>query len=1276
MNLFDHQVKWQKVLGVLWASLGIVFSQIAWAQDEQQAANAFSDQDIEFFEKEIRPLLAKYCFECHGPEDQEASLRLDRRKYFLDGGDSGPVIDLENPEDSLLLEVVRYEDDIQMPPDSKLPDAKVKLLEDWVKRGAPWPDEDSEEAESGPASFDIAARVEAHWCWHAPTKPAVPNPRDTTWARDAIDQFLLQRLEQAEISPAADADRATLLRRLYFDLIGLPPAPNAVLAFLQDKSPNAVEKVVDELLASPRFGEHWARKWMDLTRYAETHGHEFDYPIPHAYQYRDYLIRAFNEDVPYHQFVLEHLAGDLLETPRRHPERQFNESVLATGFWFLGEATHGPVDVREDEAGHIENRIDILGKSVLGLTIACARCHDHKFDAISTADYYSLSGFLQSSRKQTVLIDFDQQIEKTVVEAEDLRQKIDRQFQDWLDGLRSSEETTLTENWTTAFSLLRQYPRVTGKGWTVQGEDLRFTPTNRRENVTPQYIEARDQFAWQNDRQMWWRDGKPGDRISLKFDVEAPGTYRVLAKLTKAPDYGIMRIWLDDDEASAITFDGYAPSLTVSSNLEITTQTFSAGEHPLHVEIVDKHSSAVPGYMFGVDFLDFEVSLDEQAIQDWRIALRETANAGADFSSAVERLAQAMLESQHPSLGDPTYVLARLLLSNDPDEALRELRESFSQSPSTIGGQASISEDSALFTTFAPSDEPWFATGWAFSTQNEGLAVMHNGAVAANAATSERYGPAVQGSYRSPTFEISHDKIHYRIRGENVQIRVIIDGFALDTFNPLLFAGLTFNLAATPDFSWVTQGGDLKNYKGHRAYIEINDFGNGWCVLDRVVFGNGEPPTSEAHSLNTALLNELTDATPTAMAEVFSRWALQNLRNQPEAADTASFVNWIAFYDLGSLFANRQLSKELDANNWRGGLKHVVDLTNSLPSPPHAIGMTEGTPEDEYVFIRGNHKLRGPTVPRRNLTALLRDEERYQNLASSGRWEFAHDLIEPDHPLTSRVIVNRLWYHLFGEGLVRSVDNFGFLGTPPTHPELLDYLAIEFVEDGWSIKRMLRRMALTRAYQMSSTPSESAKAADPENLLYHSARVRRLTGEEIRDAILQTSGEFNATMYGPSVPVYLTEFMQGRGRPGKSGPLDGAGRRSVYLEVRRNFLNPMMLAFDTPIPFNAIGRRNVSNVPAQALILMNDPFVLDQATKWAKQIVANTKRSRAEKIEFMVLEALGRPALPEEIKLCSSYLERESQARKLKPAEADLDEEIWRDLGHVIFNMKSFTFLY
>jgi hypothetical protein len=285
--------------------------------------------------------------------------------------------------------------------------------------------------------------------------------------------------------------------------------------------------------------------------------------------------------------------------------------------------------------------------------------------------------------------------------------------------------------------------------------------------------------------------------------------------------------------------------------------------------------------------------------------------------------------------------------------------------------------------------------------------------------------------------------------------------------------------------------------------------------------------------------------------------------------------------------------------------------------------------------------------------------------------ELARQVTDPSNPLVARVMVNRVWHHLFGRGIVLSVDNFGALGERPTHPELLDYLAGRFVEQGWSIKSLIREIMLSNTYRMSSRTDPQADAADPRNLLLHHRPVRRLEAEVIRDSILAVSGRLDRTMFGPSVEVYLTPFMEGRGRPAASGPLDGAGRRSIYLRVRRNFPNPMLVAFDAPTPFTTIGRRSVSNVPAQALTLMNSPFVVEQAKLWSGGLLTDERRTATERVVSMYETAFGRPPTPDELNDATGFADEQSK----RYDRGTDDPRVWSDLGHVLFNVKEFVFV-
>jgi hypothetical protein len=348
--------------------------------------------------------------------------------------------------------------------------------------------------------------------------------------------------------------------------------------------------------------------------------------------------------------------------------------------------------------------------------------------------------------------------------------------------------------------------------------------------------------------------------------------------------------------------------------------------------------------------------------------------------------------------------------------------------------------------------------------------------------------------------------------------------------------------------------------------------------------------------------------------------------------------------------------------------QQAVEAT--IAPPRQALALADGTAENERVFIRGSHKTLGDEVPRR-LLEVLGGAGHAPPDKGSGRLELARQMTAGSNPLIARVLVNRLWHHHFGAGIVRSVDDFGAMGQPPAHPELLDFLASEFMREGWSLKHMHRMIVLSSTYQMSSRPRPEADRLDPQNKLWHRMTVRRLEAECIRDAILSVSGRLDETMYGPSVMPHLTEFMTGRGKPTQSGPLDGDGRRSIYLAVRRNFLAPLFLAFDYPVPFTTIGRRGESNVPAQALAMMNNPLVVEQAERWAGRVAAQTERSPAERVRQMYLTALGRVPDEAELQEALAFVAVEPTSGE----SAAGDRNAWAELAHVILNLKEFVFV-
>ncbi len=981
---------------------------------------------IEFFEKSVRPILVERCQGCHGPAKQKGGLRLDSRQGALEGGLTGPAVVPGMPEKSLLIDAVNYGELYQMPPKSKLPAEQIAVLARWVKQGPVWgidpgvksPTVAAETGKPGahpgletPGEFQRRAKW---WCFQPITRkdPPPASARHVGWPRNPIDRFVLEAMERQGLSPAPEADRRTLIRRLSFDLTGLPPEPAAVAAFLADTSADAYERLVDRLLASPRHGERWARHWLDLVRFAETAGHEFDYETPNAFRYRDYVIRALNADLPYDQFVIEQVAGDLLTSPRRHPTERFNESIIGTGFYFLGEGTHSPVDVREEEMRRIDNQIDVFSKTFLGLTVACARCHDHKFDPITSRDYYALAGFLRSSRHQQAFID----------PPDGIAARASR-----LNALKQVVRAVLLE----ARPLLPEPMRR------ALSAALEPTPALR---------------------------GNRNDAVFESFDRDS--------------------------------FDGW----------DVTGDAF--GDHPTAAG---------------------EFRLSHGQGEAWLIPVKP--------------------------------------------------------------GQA------------------------------------HSGLLTSKLA----------GVLRSRTFMIESRFIHWLVAGKGARLNVVIDGF--EKIRDPIYGGLTVTVNVGDQARWITQ--DVGMWLGHRAYLEIADGaaaeyngaqtqlsdGQGFVAIDEIRMSDQPPPTSAGWP----------QPAPIKLEPVLS---VLETRSKP-------------------------LADRLEA-----ALAEYQSIEAAIPDPTLALAIADGTGENEAILIRGNHHNPGALVPRRFLE-VLGGANQATVADGSGRLELARRMVDPRaNPLLPRVLVNRLWQHHFGEGLVRTVDDFGVMGQKPSHPELLDWLTGEFLARGWSMKAMHRLMVTSSSYRMSSALRAGADRIDPANVYLHRMNVRRLEAEAIRDALLAVSGRLDPAMFGPSVPAYLSPFMDGRGRPAHSGPLDGDGRRSIYLSVRRNFLNPMFLAFDGPVPFSTMGRRNVSNVPAQALTLMNDPLLSHLARCWADRLLAGPRETDRDRITRLFETAYSRPPAGDEAGRCLAFLTS-------RPATSHdgADPAAWADLCHVLFNVKELIYI-
>ena len=516
---------------------------------------------------------------------------------------------------------------------------------------------------------------------------------------------------------------------------------------------------------------------------------------------------------------------------------------------------------------------------------------------------------------------------------------------------------------------------------------------------------------------------------------------------------------------------------------------------------------------------------------------------------------------------------------------------------------------------------------------------------------------------RTPSFALSTGQVSYLVRGVG-QAYAAVAQHAL--INGPLHARLVAPIDTQGKYRWVRH--DLTAYKGQLTHVEFTARGGDDFEIAMVV--QAENPPSDPPDLLLLRLLEGKAAGLDTLAAGYQQILLDACNRLVEGGDAPEASRWLNWALTHSGLFDAEKFEALNDSAGRYLEQERKLLGAATRESRLALAALDGSGVDERVFVRGSPKALGEPAPRRFVEALAGPNP-LPIRHGSGRLELARQIADPVlDPLLPRVMVNRIWHHLFGRGIVASVDNFGVLGEAPTHPELLDYLADRFVKEGWSVKRMIRELVLTSAYQMSSQSVEAADQSDPQNLLLHRMRVRRLEGEAIRDAMLAVSGRLDSKMYGPAVPVHLTPFLEGRGRP-TSGPLDGDGLRSVYLAVRRNFLSPLLLTFDTPIPFSTVGRRTVSNVPAQALILMNDPFVHQQAETWARRVLAQ-RESVEERITQMFASAFGRKPTRSELSACSKFVEEQARLHDTGSNEVPP----WKDLAHALFNVKEFIYLH
>ncbi len=932
---------------------------------------------VAFFESRIRPVLIQHCYECHSSQAKElkGNLSLENAASVVKGGVSGTALVGGKPDESLILDALKF-DGLEMPPAGKLPESVIRDFEKWIAMGAPDPREGEAAKPHAPSTIDIAAGRK-FWAFQPPVKSAAPAVKNANWPATFIDRFVLADLEAAGIAPSPEIDKARLLRRVTYDLTGLPPTEAELYAFLSDSDPLALAAVVDRLLASRASAEQWARHWLDVARYADSNGGDFNATFHDGWRYRNYVIDAYASDMPYDQFVREQLAGDLLPSAS---EADRVRGLIATGFLVVGPKMLSERDKLKLQMDVVDEQVDTVGKVFLGLTLGCARCHDHKFDPIPTTDYYALAGIFRSS--------------------------------DCLEGE------------------IQQY---------VSDFVRRPLP------IEPKHAAALVKHE--------------GEKTELKKQLKsAQDAFKQSEVALKSVKTGGLQVVVDDAQAKKVG----------EWKASVFTKPF-VGEGYCHDDQKDK----------GHKSIRFVPSLPEPGLYEVRVAY----TAGDGRSSNVP------VTVQHA-------------------DGKSELK------------------------------------------------------------LNQRKAPAIDGLYHA------------------------IGQFRFDPAS--------------------------------ESYVELGTTAtDGHVIADAVAF---------------VAVDEL--------------------------ADMAATVNKAPFE--AAVKTSQELVKSVEAQ--------IKTHDAAAPPPaPNAMAIREaatGKISDCQVCVRGEPRQLGPSVPRGFLQVALFGEPVPLPKEASGRRELADWIADSRHPLTARVYVNRVWQKLLGEGLVRSVDNFGALGDRPTHPALLDTLTVEFIEHGRSTRWLIRQIVLSNVYSQESRDRPEVFDTDPENRKLWRANRKRMTAEQLRDSLLVVSGQLQPSDAGSPVPG-MGKLVDDNKPDAKGYESSESSVRSIYLPVIRNEIPALLTVFDFADPDFVVGRRETTTVPAQALMMLNNPFVAKAAAQTADQLLREASPSDDQRLEWAAVHLWGRTAGPTEQAKIREYLDQE------RPAGADdaAVRKAWGRTVHAMLTSTEFQFI-
>lgn len=1230
-----------------------------------------ADPREEFFESRIRPILIGSCLNCHNETKRSGELRIDSRESLLTGGGSGPALIPLQPGDSLIVRAIRHADDVSaMPPekDKQLRPEQVADIERWIQEGAVWP------ASTGPF---VARR---HWSLEPVQDPVAPEVRDVAWGRTSIDPFIRARQEQAGVQPAPEADQVTLIRRATFDLTGLPPTPAEIDDFLKDSSDQAFERVVDRLLQSPAYGERWGRHWLDVVRYADTAGETADYPVPLAWKYRNYVIDAFRTDKPYDEFLREQIAGDILA--HQGPPEKYTERVIATGY--LAISRRFGFDSENYHHLTLQDTIDTLGQSVLGLSLGCARCHDHKFDAVTMQDYYSLYGIFESSRYAFPGSEQKQKVRSMVpVVPPSQSQPAWRAYESRVAALTSFLSQ---QKRPIPASVLRSLHDMDGDF------ELQAPAAGGSNGVLVPPWQYAGSVAVTNAAQSPYQHLYPQGRVGASIAANA-GAYHIeqavhprRSRESGSPLFVNLDFRIGDApaEAAAHRFRvgayGSAPAVDIElTSSEVTIQIHSQPQ---------KWAAVTPGQWIN---LQLELDLAQRTVRG-RIGVPGTVlelpvqPLSRDWSGVIDRVellseaaigtAQAVIEYdnlglQEAPLASVSTAAPTLPLSAsgpDPVALSQELQQLSGidgdfelQSPDTPPASPWGPGPNSVVKVSPNSQSPYHNL---FPQGELGLHMPNRGEYDGFGLTLPNVKPDASGKlYTAFDFRCAQvdagggGSWRYYVGhgpGNSAAVELFMNGSQFfrrsgDAREPVapLAVGTWYQVQLTLDLNAKTYGGRLLSAESQTEFG--GQLASGWdgaidySFIDSYGHLGGVRPGLDADNF------------------VYT--------DQPLAAFDHSQENPV---DQPERRARIRALREQQAAIQRVADDAVSELNRLLADGPVDLcyGVTEGTPRDARIQLRGEPTQPGEEVARGFIRS-LGGVPLPRTATGSGRLELAQWLTDPVNPLTARVMVNRIWQYHFGRGLVGTPNDFGVRGQPPTHPELLDHLATTFVRGGWSIRSMHRQIMLSATYRQAPIVYGSeGGGADPAPLYVGYAR-RRLSAEEIRDAILQVSGELDRTpAHGHPFP---TPISWGFTQHGPFSAVYGHRQRSVYLMTQRLKRHPFLALFDGADPNASTADRLGTIVPTQALFFLNDPLIHETSLKWAERMETQ-EPDPVRRVEAVWRMAWGMRPSPSELSEAQDFLARYRD--ELIAAQSDSpDRRAWAAYLRTLLGSNAFLYV-